>query len=212
MKSGRTNDEVQAAPAATLVERPTCGTRPTPDELAALDALGKSGTWDFGGHQLKLTNLDKVLFPAQRPHPALTKRDLIRHYATIAPAILPYLADRPINLHRFPDGIDGKRFWHKAAPPYAPDWITRWRNDDADPGETESTSSSTRRRRWRGSANYGAIELHPWTSTRRHPQRPTWAMIDIDPGEQATFDDVLDARPAAPHRPRPPRRASRRRR
>ena len=86
---------------------------------------------------MKLTNLDKVLFPARRPHPAFTKRDLIRHYATMAPAMLPYLADRPVNLHRFPDGIDKPGFWHKAVPAHAPDWLRRWRNEDADPGETE---------------------------------------------------------------------------
>jgi bifunctional non-homologous end joining protein LigD len=40
-------------------------------------------------------------------------------------------------------------------------------------------------------ANYGAIELHPWTSTTKHPHQPTWAMIDIDPGEASTFDDVV---------------------
>ena len=61
---------------------------------------------EVGAHTIKLTNLDKVLIPAKRPHKAVTKRDLIRHYAAIAPAILPYLADRPINLHRYPDGIE----------------------------------------------------------------------------------------------------------
>ena len=40
-------------------------------------------------------------------------------------------------------------------------------------------------------ANYGAVELHPWTSTTDHPHQPTWAMIDIDPGESSNFDDVL---------------------
>ena len=65
VKCGRTNDEVKAAPAATLVEPSAIvGGARRADELAALDALGKSGTWQFGGHELQLTNLDKVLFPA----------------------------------------------------------------------------------------------------------------------------------------------------
>lgn len=190
VKTGRTNDEVRAAPAASWSSA-SLWTAPTADELDALDALRRQGTWRFGEHELRLTNLDKVLFPASRSHPAMTKRDLIRHYATAAPAILPYTHDRPINLHRFPDGIDGKSFWQKAAPDAAPDWIPRWRNDDADPGETEwyLRLDSPAALAW--VANHGAIELHPWTSTAAHPQRPTWAMIDIDPGAEAGFDDVL---------------------
>jgi bifunctional non-homologous end joining protein LigD len=190
VKSGRTNDEVKAAPSATWSSEASW-VAPTPDELDALDALGKGGTWRFGGQELKLTNLDKVLFPAKRPHGALTKRDLVRHHASMAPAILPYVADRPINLHRFPDGIDRPGFWHKAAPSHAPDWVTRWDYPDARPGETERylVLDSPAALAW--AANYGAIELHPWTSTMRDPQRPTWAMIDIDQGEQSTFDDVL---------------------
>ena len=104
VKSGRTNDEVQAAPAATWSSQ-SLWTGPTEDELAALDALGKAGEWTFGEHTLRLTNLDKVLFPAKPGRggaKALTKRDLIRHHAVTAPAMLPYLADRPVNLHRYP--------------------------------------------------------------------------------------------------------------
>ena len=155
---------------------------------------------------MKLTNLDKVLIPAKRPHKAVTKRDLIRHYAAMAPAILPYLADRPINLHRYPDGIDQAGFWHKARPTHAPDWLRSWRNDEADPGETEvySVLDSAAALAW--AANFGAIELHPWTSTADHPHQPTWAMVDIDPGTSTLVRRRGDARHAAPHRARPPRR------
>jgi bifunctional non-homologous end joining protein LigD len=191
VKSGRTNDEVAAAPAATWTSASEW-TGPTDDVLGVLDALGKSGgRWSLGGLELKLTNLDKVLLPAKHPHKAVTKRDLIRHYATIAPAILPYVANRPMNLHRYPDGIDAKGFWHKARPPHAPEWLTAWTNDEADPGETEiySVLDSAAALAW--AANFGAIELHPWTSTVDHPDQPTWAMVDIDPGESTTFDDVV---------------------
>ncbi len=190
VKSGRTNDEVKVAPAASWSSS-SLWVGSTPDELDALDALGKSGQWRLGEHTLKLTNLDKVLFPARRPHPALTKRDLIRHNATMAPTMLPYLADRPVNLHRFPDGIAKPGFWHKAIPSHAPDWLRRWRNEAADPGETELylVIDSPAALAW--VANYGAIEVHPWTSTSHDPNRPTWAMIDIDPGTDSSFDDVL---------------------
>jgi bifunctional non-homologous end joining protein LigD len=190
VKTGRTNDEVKAAPAATWSSTASW-VGPTPDELAALDALGKAGDWQLGEHTLKLTNLDKVLFPAHRPHRALTKRDLIRHNAEMAPVMLPYLADRPVNLHRYPNGVDKPGFWHKAVPSHAPDWLRRWRNENADPGETELylVVDSPAALAW--TANYGAIELHPWTSTANAPDRPTWAMIDIDPGTASSFEDVV---------------------
>ena len=190
VKSGRTNDDVKNAPAATWSSSATWAP-PTEDELVALDALGGKGTWAFAGRSLQLTNLDKVLFPATDRTEALTKRDLVRHNASCAPAMLPYLTGRPVNLHRFPDGASKPGFWHKAAPAHAPDWIPRWRNEEAGAGEAKDylVLDSPAALAW--AANFGAIELHPWTSTSRHPHQPTWAMIDIDPGESTTFDDVL---------------------
>jgi bifunctional non-homologous end joining protein LigD len=190
VKTGRTNDEVKAAPAATWSSS-TIWAAPTAGELDALDALSTKGTWELGGISLQLTNLDKVLFPAKGRAAAFTKRDLVRYNASLAPAMLPYLADRPVNMHRFPDGVSKPGFWHKAVPRHAPDWLQRWHNKDADAGETQEclVVDSPAALAW--VANYGAIELHPWTSTTHHPHQPTWAMIDIDPGESSTFDDVL---------------------
>lgn len=165
---------------------------PTADELAALDDLRGSGTWLLGGRQLRLTNLDKVLFPARdRRRRPLTKRDLIRHYALMAPAMLPYLADRAVNLHRYPDGVGSKGFWHKAVPSHAPGWLQRWRNPDADPGETQVyvVPDSAAALAWL--ANFGALELHPWTSKITAPDEPTWALFDIDPGRDDDFANVV---------------------
>ena len=63
-----------------------------------------------------MTNLDKVLFPARGDEPPVTKRDLIRYFARITPTVLPYLADRPVNTHRFPNGVDRPGFWQKKVP------------------------------------------------------------------------------------------------
>jgi bifunctional non-homologous end joining protein LigD len=164
---------------------------PTEDELEALDALGKAGEWQLGEHTLKITNLDKVLFPGRDGEPPVTKRDLIRYHALVAPAMLPYLFDRPVNSFRFPNGIDKAGFWHKAVPDHAPDFVTRWRNEDADPGETElyPVLDSPASLVW--AANFASIELSPWTSRIPDVQAPTWALIDVDPGTASTFDDVL---------------------
>jgi hypothetical protein len=97
--------------------------RASPDELAALDVLpAKGGQWSVGGRQLKLSNLDKVLWPAD----GITKRDLIRYYATIAPYLLPYLRDRALTLQRYPDGIERAGFWQKQVPGHAPEWVECW--------------------------------------------------------------------------------------
>lgn len=201
--SGRTNEEVAAAPdamwrsgvppaeAAVDLARPEEWTGPTEEELAALDALGSKGRWVVHGREITVTNLDKVLFPGRDGEPPVTKRDLIRYYAEIGPYLLPYLAGRPLNMHRFPDGVDKPGFWHKEIPDHAPQWLTRWRNVEADPGETECylVPDSIPALVWL--ANFAAVELHPWTSRLPNVHEPTWALIDIDPGTRSSFDDVL---------------------
>ena len=168
VKTGRTNDEVKAAPAATLVEQRTLGRARRADELAALDALGQGGQWQLGEHTLKLTNLDKVLFPAAatapggdqaRPDPPL------RHDGAGDPALPRRPAGQPAPLprrHRQAGLLAQGRA--RRTPPTG---SRRWRNDDADPGETELylVLDSPAALAW--AANFGAIELHPWTSTVR---------------------------------------------
>lgn len=204
--SGRTNDEVAAEPdlvwhgdrpADEAAEQTAAGTRrdgfaPVPDaEVAALDALGAGGTWELQGCRLKVTNLDKELFPGRDDEPAITKGELLRYHALVAPWMLPYLHDRPVNMHRYPNGSDGQGFWQKAVPAGAPDWLTRWRNADADEGETECYAVLDRAPALVWAANLAAFELHPWTSTAAHPDRPSWALIDVDPGPETTHEDLL---------------------
>jgi bifunctional non-homologous end joining protein LigD len=196
--SGRTNEEVAAAPARLWTSE---GERrldapirefdaPTPDELAALDALGTKGTWTFQGRELQLTNLDKVLCPP-RDGPPVTKRDLVRYAACIAPTMLPYLLDRPLNLHRYPDGSERPGFWQKQVPDHTPAWIRRWHNDDADDGESTDYLVADEPAVLVWLANHGALELHPWTSRTEDVERPTYALIDIDPGADTPWTDVL---------------------
>ncbi|MGW4059453.1 non-homologous end-joining DNA ligase [Amycolatopsis sp. NPDC004747] len=201
VKSGRTNEEVASAPdalwhgdrPAAEAEEPVGGWQaPTEDELAALDALGAKGRWSVAGRELALTNLDKVLFPAARGGEPVTKRDLIRYYVTVGPAMLPYLAGRPLNTHRFPQGVTEPGFWQKELPRHAPDWLTTWDNERAGPGESRryAVADSVATLAWL--ANYGALELHAWTSRAADVDHPTWVLFDIDPGPETTFEEVLD--------------------
>ena len=204
VKSGRTNDEVAAAPESLWRSELPAGEAeqklrveipqwepPSQDELAALDALPKEGNWEFQQRVLRLTNLDKVLFPGRDDEPPVSKRDLIRYAACIAPWLLPYLWDRPVNLHRFPNGAGKPGFWHKEVPSHAAEWLTRWHNDDAAADETQwyFVADSPAALVWL--ANYGAIELNPWTSSVRNRREPTWALIDVDPGPNTSWDEVL---------------------
>jgi bifunctional non-homologous end joining protein LigD len=199
--SGRTNDEVAADPdafwrsdlpaaVAREVLRPAGATA---DELAALDELGVKGTWRVDGRELRLTNLDKVIFPGRDDagEGPLTKRDLIRYHAMAAPLLIPHLNHRAVNLHRSPDGVDHPGFWHKAVPSHAPEWITRWDHPAAKAGDTKTymVVDSTATLVWL--ANFGAVELHPWTSRIDAHEFPTYALFDIDPGSDTSWEDVL---------------------
>ena len=199
--SGRTNDEVKAAPdrmwrsdlppakASVAVNRNWDA--PSGGELAALDALGSGGTWDVFGRRLRLTNLDKDLFPARPGEQPVTKREFIAYAARIAPVILPYLAGRPLNMNRYPNGAGAQGFWHKQLPAHAPDWLPRWHNPGASAGRTTTYLVVDEPAALVWAANFGALEWHAWTSRADAPDRPTYALIDIDPGEATSWDDVL---------------------
>jgi bifunctional non-homologous end joining protein LigD len=168
----------------------------TPEELEALDQLGSQGPWRVGGHELKLTNLDKVLFaPREGSDEApITKRELIRYFARIAPVMLPHLAERPLNLHRYPNGAGKPGFWQKDIPASAPAWLRRWHEVGYDEREDREANDHLVADRiaalcWLG--NQAAFEIHAWTSRIEDPWRPTFALVDIDPGERTTWDETL---------------------
>ena len=200
--SGRTNDEVKADPdrmwrsdlpaaRATVLLRPSRVAPATDDDFAALDALGASGTWSIFGRELHVTNLDKELFPARRGQKPATKRDLLRYTAQIAPTVLPYLHGRAMNMHRYPGGAASNGFWHKELPSHAPKWLPRWENPLADPGETHTYLVVDEAAALVWAANFGALEWHAWTSLVEDPHQPTYALIDLDPGEHTSWDDLL---------------------
>src|SRR6185437_3109934 len=86
------------------------------DELRALDRIRSHGVWPVFGRELRVSNLDKVLFPARPGEDPVRKRDLLRYAAQIAPTVLPYLTRRALNMHRYPNGAQAKGFWHKELP------------------------------------------------------------------------------------------------
>jgi bifunctional non-homologous end joining protein LigD len=159
----------------------------TAAELEVLEAMAANGPWEVGGHVVKLTNLDKVLFKEA----GFTKRDLVRYYVTVAPTLLPYLRDRGLTLDRYPNGPDGPHFWEKEVPSHAPEWVARWHYESRNPDESHTYLVADRVATLAFLANQAAIDLHPWTSRTEAPYRPTYALIDIDPGPKTSWADVL---------------------
>jgi bifunctional non-homologous end joining protein LigD len=198
--TGRTNDEVRAdrdriwrsdLPADRAEIRLKASKEEVQAALQALDELGSRGTWEVFGRDLKVTNLDKELFPGRDGEPSVTKRELLRYTASIAPTAVRYLTGRALNLRRHPNGAQTKGFWHKQRPDSAPDWVGSWDNPDADPGETTTYAVIDEPAALVWAAQFGALEWHAWTSRTDQPHRPTYALIDLDPGTQTSWDDVL---------------------
>ncbi len=126
--------------------------------------------------RLEPTRLEKVFWPAE----GYTKGDLIDYYRAVAPVLLPYLRDRPLVLDRYPDGIDGKSFFQKNAPEFAPEWVR------TEPVWSEDSDKETRYFVCDDEpalvylANSGAIPLHVWGSRVVAPQAPDWSILDLD--------------------------------
>ena len=132
------------------------------------------------------TNLDKPFWPED----GYLKSDLVDYYRAVAPWILPYLADRPVVLTRFPDGIHGKSFFQKNAPDFAPSWIRRIRlysegsERDLDYFVAEDLESLLY------VANSAGIPFHIWQSRVADISRPDFCVLDLDPRD-APFSDVV---------------------
>jgi bifunctional non-homologous end joining protein LigD len=97
-----------------------------PPSTSDLDDARDSTFLTLDGHRLKVSNLNKVLWPASGEQRALTKRDLIRYFLQIAPFVLPHLRDRPVTMTRWPDGIAGKLFYQKSPREGTPDFVERF--------------------------------------------------------------------------------------
>lgn len=136
------------------------------------------------GKTLKLTNLKKIYFPAND----ISKGEIIEYYRRIAPVMLPHLKDRPISLHRFPDGIHGKDFFQKNMED-VPEWaatVNIW----SESGniryilcQDEPTLTYI--------INLGSIEINPWSSRVDSVDFPDYMVIDLDPLE-CPFQYVID--------------------
>ncbi len=143
---------------------------PSDEVLAQLLQKKNAFTLAVGAHRVKLTNLDRVYWPADDAlkQPALTKRDLIRYLASVAPLMLPHMAQRPLTMIRMPDGIRGQRFFQKHWEQERPDFVDTITvfSGHKDESHEYLVCGNLATLLWLAQA--GTLEFHVWHS-RAHP-------------------------------------------
>ncbi|MES2565870.1 MAG: DNA ligase D [Bacteroidota bacterium] len=142
----------------------------------------------FGRIKVKVTNRNKIFWPNEK----ITKGDVIDYYQSVSKYILPYLKDRPESLKRNPNGIKDTGFFHKDAGVEAPDWVK------SKAVFSESTNKDINYILCNNAAtlaylnNLGCIEINPWHSTVQKLDKPDYLVIDIDPSDNNTFEQVIE--------------------
>ena len=190
---GRTGKPAKkiAAPktiAAVAKKSPVKKTTPVKAADSSANETVKEKTVKLGSHTLQLTNLTKIYWPKE----SITKGALINYYNTMAPVILPYLKNRPLSLKRNPNGIADKGFFQKDAGDNFPGWIKTAPFHAASTGKTVNYTICNDKATLLYLANLGCIEMNPWNSTIKQPDKPTYLIMDIDPSEKNDFDQVVE--------------------
>jgi bifunctional non-homologous end joining protein LigD len=149
--------------------------------------VGADRQVEVEGRELKLTNLDKVLYPKT----GFTKGEVVDYYAKVGPTMVPHLNGRAVTLRRFPEGVDDldAAFFEKRCPKHRPKWVkTATVRAGPRAGKIDfCVCDSLPTLIWM--AQLAALELHPSLSRSRAPTRPTVLAFDLDPGPPA---DVVD--------------------
>jgi len=140
------------------------------------------------GKKVELTHLEKIFWPGE----GYTKGDVVDYYNTIYPHIIKYMKDRPESLYRTPDGINEKGFFHKDAGLNAPKWVKHLPlySDSAEKEINYIICNDKPTLLYL--ANLGCIEMNPWNSRLKDLDRPDYLVLDLDPSEHNTFEQVID--------------------
>lgn len=147
-----------------------------------LDLSGAEALVPVDGHELKLTNLNKVFYPRE----GYNKRDLLTYYSEVAPYLLPHLKDRPLSLKRYPNGIHADYFFQKDAPESFPSWLRFEKVDDIRYVLAEGRAALLYL------TNLGCIDQNPYMSRIGTIHNPDWILIDLDPVE-CPFERIVEA-------------------
>lgn len=151
-----------------------------------------SSLLEIDGISVPLSNLEKIYWPES----GYTKYDLIDYYLHISEVILPYLIDRPQNLHRHPNGIAKPSFYQKDNETL-PDWIETIKIYSESSKKEIDYLLCQNEATLLYMANLGCIEINPWNSPINKLENPTYTVIDIDPSDKNTFEEVIEVALAA---------------
>jgi bifunctional non-homologous end joining protein LigD len=163
--------------------------RETPDPTPRANAKLNAGnaTVEIEGRLLKLTNLDKVLFPKD----GWKKRDLLEFYDRVSAWLLPHLKDRPLSMKRYPNGIHEDFFFQKNATHF-PEWLRCEPIREGHPPKTNHYPVANDKASLLYLVNLGCIDQNPWMSRIGSLENPDWMLLDLDPVE-ASFDLIIEA-------------------
>jgi bifunctional non-homologous end joining protein LigD len=156
-----------------------------------MGARGDSAVWQVGEHEVHVTHLGKLYWPA-----GVTKGDVLRYYLAIAPTAMPHFRERPATMRVFPEGALGPSFYQRDPPEHAPDWLRRVAYHPKTTKTPSQMSTLTIIEDAAGLiwlANAGSLEFHLWSTQLHDLERPDQAIFDLDPGEAATFAAVCRA-------------------
>ncbi|MEP6950367.1 MAG: DNA ligase D [Ginsengibacter sp.] len=153
-----------------------------------LNPKDKSQTRNISGYDITFNNLNKIYYPKKK----VTKRDVVNYYYLVAPYMLPYMKDRPQTLIRYPNGIDGESFYQKDVTGKVPDWVKQFPYS-SDRGGDRNFLVCTNEASLLLIASLGGLEMHPWSSRVQKPDNPDWCIIDLDPADKTTFEQVIIA-------------------
>ena len=191
LREDKTAPEVDAMPQAPAKPKPGPKTAPPPQLTLpaggpSRTAIGKGGKLVVSG--VTISNPDKVLWPAQDGHAAITKAELVRYYEMAAERILPHVSDRPTSIIRAPEGIGGETFFQRHAMPGSNPRLKLIDVHERKPyvgvvdvGGLVAIGQS------------GGLELHPWGCKPGDPEIPDQITFDLDPDEGLDFGDVIAA-------------------
>jgi len=137
-----------------------------------------TGELDIAGRRLSIRHLDRVVFPRT----GTTKGELLNYYVAISEVMLPHLRERLLHMHRYPEGVEGPRFWQKGCPEHRPEWMPVAPVWSRDKGENIDYCVVNELAALLWAVNIGSIELHTSLHLRSDLHRPTVIAFDLDPG------------------------------
>ena len=145
--------------------------------------MAKETVVDIEGRHLKLSNLDKVLYPEA----GFTKGQVIDYYVRIAPVLLPHLRGRPLTMKRYPNGVSGPFFYEKNCPEHRPEWVQTARVWSSGNNKWMNYCLAEDLPTLVWTANLADLELHTSLSLGKDILRPTFVVFDLDPGPPANI-------------------------